>query len=213
MKPTVRADRSDGLRTRAAILRAAADLASVDGLGGLTIGRLATRLGMSKSGVFAHFGSIEELQLATIQLASDIYAAEIVQPALRQAPGIGRIVTLIDSFLSYSQRHVFPGGCFFAATLAEFDGRPGRLRDRLAQAHRDWIDTITMFLVQAQRAGDVQDDADVAQIAFEIAAALTSADIVFNLHDEPDALASGRRAALRGLDAVSTDQGADRRMR
>jgi AcrR family transcriptional regulator len=197
--------RPAGQRTRTAILRRAADLASTFGLGGLSIGKLASELGMSKSGVFAHFGSMEELQLATVELAADNYAAEIVQPALREPPGVGRLIALVDAFLSYSRRQVFPGGCFFRTTISEFESQPGQVRDRLARAHRDWITVITGTLEGAMETGDVDRGADTGQVAFEIAALLTAADLVYNLDHDGDALDRGRRAALRSLARVATD--------
>jgi AcrR family transcriptional regulator len=202
MEPTARAKRSDGRRTRDAILRTAADLASVDGLSGLSIGRLASELGMSKSAVFAHFGSMEALQLATIDLAAAIYAAEIVRPALAEPPGTARLTRLVDAFLSYSERHVFPGGCFFGTTIVEYGSRPGRLRDRLAKARLDWIGVISRLLTQAQRDGDVEPAADVDQLAFEIASLLTAADWAYNLHEDPEALERGRRAVMGRLERV-----------
>jgi AcrR family transcriptional regulator len=208
MGASVRRARPAGQRTRTAILRRAADLASIHGLSGLSIGRLASELGMSKSGVFAHFGSMEELQLATVELAGDIYAAEIVQPALREPPGIGRLVILVDAFLSYSERHVFPGGCFFRTTISEFESRPGRLRDRFARAHRDWIAVITRTLDEMQQTGDIDPGADTGQVAFEIAAVLTAADLVYNLYQDRRALDRGRKAALRSIANAGTDRGA-----
>jgi AcrR family transcriptional regulator len=206
MEPTARARRSDGRRTRAAILRTAAGLASVEGLSGLSVGRLAAELGMSKSAVFAHFGSMETLQLATVELAARIYAAEIVQPALAQPPGIARLTRLIDAFLSYSERHVFPGGCFFGTTVVEYGSRPGRIRDRLAQAHLDWIGVISGLLTEAQRDGDVELSADVDQLAFEIGSLLTTADWLYNLHEDAGALERGRRAVMDRLGGVLTDR-------
>jgi AcrR family transcriptional regulator len=206
MEPTARARRSDGRRTRAAILRTAAELASVEGLSGLSVGRLASELGMSKSAVFAHFGSMEALQLATIEAAARTYAAEIVQPALAEPPGIARLARLVDAFLSYSERHVFPGGCFFGTTIVEYGSRPGRLRDRLAQAHLEWIGVISRLLTEAQRDGDVEQGADVDQLAFEIASLLTTADWVYNLHEDAGALERGRRAVTDRLAGVLTDR-------
>src|SRR5271170_2654060 len=114
---------SHGARTRDTILRAAADLASVEGLDGLSIGRLATELAMSKSGLFAHFGSKEDLQLATIEEARQRYVQQVIAPALAAGTGITRLSALCEAFLSYIERRVFPGGCFFAAAVAEFDGK------------------------------------------------------------------------------------------
>lgn len=125
-------------RARHAILRRAADIASEDGLEGLSIGRLAADLGVSKSGLFGYFGSKEELQLATIRIAASVYLDEVIQPALAVPPGLGRVRRLCDNWLSYSERRVFPGGCFFFTVTAEFDARPGRVRDAVAAAGLDW---------------------------------------------------------------------------
>ncbi|WP_328468051.1 TetR/AcrR family transcriptional regulator [Actinoplanes sp. NBC_00393] len=122
-------------RARETILRRAADLASQDGLDGLTIGRLATDLGLSKSGLFGYFGSKEELQLATIRTATTVFLDEVVEPALAAEPGRDRLTRLLENWLSYSERRVFAGGCFFFFSVnAEFDARPGRVRDTLTTA-------------------------------------------------------------------------------
>lgn len=194
-----RAPRSDGERSRAAILNAAADLASIEGLAGLTIGRLADRLGMSKSGVFTHFGSKEELQLATIEAAQQTYAAEIVQPALGEPPGLRRVHALVEAFLSYSERRVFPGGCFFGTTIVEQASRPGRVRDRLARAYDDWVGVVALTLRQAQDAGELGTDADTEQLAFEIASLLTAGDWARVLHDDLAPLHRARRAVHQRL--------------
>jgi AcrR family transcriptional regulator len=203
----VRSQRSDGVRTRQAILQTASDLVSVEGLTGLSIGRLGAELGMSKSGVFAHFGSKQELQLATIDAAVAVYRAEIVDPAASQPPGLERVVRLVDAFLSYSRRHVFPGGCFLATTLVEFAAKPGPIRERLASIHEDWLRIISWHLRQAQRADDLISSADCDQIAFEIAALLNTADWVFNLRDSPEALERARRAVIDRLRPLATPSG------
>src|SRR4051812_13335396 len=109
-----RRQRSDGARSRETILRAAAQLATVDGIEGLSIGRLADHIGMSKSGLFAHFGSKEELQLATVEKAQEVYEADVIKPAIEAAEGLERLEALCERFLSHVEREVFPGGCFFA---------------------------------------------------------------------------------------------------
>src|SRR5215470_10474162 len=124
--------RADGERTRAAILRAAASLATVDGLEGLSVGNLAAAIGMSKSGLYAHFGSKQELQLATVEEAEGIFQAEVVQPGLAARPGLAQLAAVCEAFFSFVQRRVFPGGCFFAATALEMGGRPGPVKDRVA---------------------------------------------------------------------------------
>src|SRR5687768_5303763 len=128
-----------GVRTRTSILDRAVDLASLEGLQGLTIGRLAEELGMSKSGLFAHFGSKEELQLAVIEAASERYIQEIFLPALALPRGFPRLMAICQSWLSYVERRVFPGGCFFAAASFEFDGRPGPVRDQIRKLMDEWI--------------------------------------------------------------------------
>jgi AcrR family transcriptional regulator len=117
-------------RARNTILRRAADIASQDGLEGLSIGRLATALGVSKSGLFGYFGSKEELQLATIRIAAGVYLDEVIRPALTVSPGLSRARRLCENWLSYSQRRVFPGGCFFFTVTAEFDAPEGRRSSR-----------------------------------------------------------------------------------
>src|SRR5215471_12370135 len=119
-----------GERTRESILRAAVDLASVEGLEGLTIGRLADELKMSKSGLFAHFGSKEDLQLATVQMARQIFVEQITRPALSAPKGMPRLWSIIDRWLAYIERGIFKGGCFFTAASFEFDSREGPVRDR-----------------------------------------------------------------------------------
>src|SRR5947207_12221401 len=113
--------RSDGERTRGAILDAAAKLATVEGLGGLSMSRLADEVGMSKSGLFAHFGSKEELQLATVEKASAVFDAQVLEPASSASTGLDRLQRLVDAYLHYIEVDNFPGGCFFASVLAEVD--------------------------------------------------------------------------------------------
>ena len=115
-----------GVRTRQAILSHASRLASAEGLEAVSLQRLATDLGISKSGLFAHFGSKEELQLAIVDEVSRIFTDEVLKPGLKTPAGVGRVWAMCNAFLSYLKREVFPGGCFFEATVAEFDSKPGR---------------------------------------------------------------------------------------
>ena len=124
---------SKGQSSRATILLAAAKLATTKGLDGLSIGDLAAEVGMSKSGLYAHFKSKEELELATIETASDIFDREVLRPAMAAPAGSQRIRALADSFLAHLERRVFPGGCFFAAVAMELDTRPGPARDRVVE--------------------------------------------------------------------------------
>ena len=123
--------RSDGERSHGAILDEAARLATVEGIEGLSLARLADAVGMSKSGLFAHFKSKEELQLATVEAASSVFAEQVTEPAALASSGLDRLRLLTDGYLSYLEAETFPGGCFFASTLAEMDTQPGPVRDRL----------------------------------------------------------------------------------
>src|SRR3954447_20025206 len=123
-----RRQRSDGERSRQKILRAAANLATIEGLEGLSIGRLAAHIGMSKSGLYAHFGSKEELQLAAIETASEIFSADVVAPAEQASTPLAKIETLCEQFLSHVERRVFPGGCFFASAAPQLRTNAARLK-------------------------------------------------------------------------------------
>ena len=147
--------RSDGERSRQAILRGAANLATVDGLRGLSIGGLAAHIGMSKSGLYAHFGSKEELQLATVTTAREIFDAEIVQPTQAIDDPLERLQALCEGFLSYLERRVFPGGCFFASGAAELDTHPGPVKDEIASVQQHWLDQLRQLIRDAQRAGSL----------------------------------------------------------
>ena len=126
-----------GATTRAAILDRAVDIASTDGLDGLTIGRLAGELEMSKSGLFAHFGSKQELQLATVDAAAGRFRASVIEPALELPHGAPRLRAMAERYLDQLQD--YSGGCFFAAASAEYDDRPGPVRDAIAASLDAWL--------------------------------------------------------------------------
>lgn len=201
-----RRSRSDGERTRGAILRAAASLATVDGLDGLSIGNLAGAIGISKSGLYAHFGSKEELQLATVAEAERILNAEVIEPALAAAPGLAQLATVCDAFLSYVRRRVFPGGCFFAAASMEMSGRPGPVRDRLAAIQSEFTALLRSFAVTAINQRELPAGEDPDRLAFELHAILLGADSKFLLHDDAAVLDLAQRVVhLRlGLDDASS---------
>lgn len=187
-----------GEQTRRQILLRAAEIASVEGLEGLSIGRLATELEVSKSGVFAHFGSKEELQLATIRAAAKIFATRVVEPASTAPPGLARLELLLAGWLEYSERRTFPGGCFFYAVQAEFDARHGRVRDTVAEYGRRWNDLVRTTIE------DVPDLAvDPAQLAFELIAFLEMANVQSVLHDDPDAYTRARTAVRSALERAT----------
>ncbi len=171
-----RRTRADGERSYQLILRTAARLATTEGLEGLSIGRLAGEIGMSKSGLYAHFDSKEELQLATVGAAEEIFGAEVVVPAMEVPEGLARIESLCAGYLSYVERGVFPGGCFFASTAAEWDTRPGPVRDRLRAVLGGWSELIEANLSEATRQGELAKDVDTGQLVFELNAMLHEAN-------------------------------------
>jgi AcrR family transcriptional regulator len=198
-----RRQRSDGIRSREAILRQAARLATVEGIEGLSIGRLADSVGMSKSGLFAHFRSKEELQLATIETADAIFRAEVVDPALRTSPGTARLRALCEAFLAHLERGVFPGGCFFASVAAEIDTHPGPVRDRAMATVASWIGELEAAVADAQADNELDPGADTAQIAFELDAYLLLANAQYVATSDPSALDRARRAIDRLLESTT----------
>jgi AcrR family transcriptional regulator len=168
--------RSDGEQSRTAILEAAARLATVEGIQGLSIARLAGAVGMSKSGLFAHFGSKEELQLATIDAAESLYDAVVIEPAAGATGGLERLRRLVDGYLRYVETDTFPGGCFFASVLAEVDMQPGPVRDRLVAFLAEWLGHLQAAIRDAQVEGDIVPDEDPEQLAFEVEAVILLAN-------------------------------------
>ena len=202
-----RARRAHGERTRQAILEAAVDIASAEGLEGLTIGRLAAELSMSKSGLFAHFGSKEELQLATVEAARDIFVREVVRPAFEAPKGVARLWGLCDVWLEHVRREVFRGGCFFAAAAAEFDGRPGAVRDRVAAIMKEWLAVLGRSVAEAQAEGQLDPAAEPAQLAFELNALEMGANWAYQLHGDRQAFARARAAMVERLRRLATKDG------
>ena len=198
-----------GDRTRHAILRRAVDIASVDGLAGLTIGRLAGELELSKSGLFAHFGSKEELQVSTVRAAGAIFAEEVVTPAVeRSEPGLPRLLAVLDAWCDYLQREVFAGGCFFVAARAEVDGHPdGPLRDAVAAQLRRWETLLAGLVEAAQERGELAPGDDPAQLAFELDAFGSATNAAWQLHRDPAAFDRGRRAMRARLERAATAAG------
>ena len=196
---TPRRPRSDGVRTRAAIVAAAAELATVEGLDRLSIGSLADHLGMSKSGLFAHFHSKEALQLATIDGARATFDAEVVLPALQAPPGRATLIALLDEFFAHLERRVFPGGCFFAATLAEMHMRPGTVTARLAEFERYWIGLLEDHARIARDQGEIDADEDLDQLVYELESHVIHAHFSFPAAADVRVLERSRRAIRRRL--------------
>lgn len=191
--------RARGTRTRQSILEAAAQLATTAGLEGLSIGRLADHVGISKSGLYAHFRSKEELQLETIRTAGEIYTAQIVEPAMQQSPGCERLLALCDNFIDYLASGVFPGGCFFIGAALD----PARLRNPvrrlLADGQREWLELLEDCARNAQDLGELRTDATPREIAFDVEGVLACANINYVLFDDAWYLEQGRAAARRCL--------------
>ena len=195
--------RSKGQISRAAILHAAAKLATTKGLDGLSIGDLAAEVGMSKSGLYAHFKSKEELELATIETAAAIFDSEVLQPVTRAPAGVARLKSLANSFLSHLERRVFPGGCFFAAVAAELDTRPGPARERVVEVLNLWLSLLKQCILDAQAIGEIDPHAEVDQVVFEIQAMLLTANFLFVMTNDPLRLTQARRGVEDVLGQVA----------
>jgi AcrR family transcriptional regulator len=189
-----RRTRADGERSYQLIVDAAARLATLEGLEGLSIGRLADEIGMSKSGLYAHFDSKQDLQLAAVDAAEAVYTSEVVAPAMQAPEGVLRLERLCERYLSYVERGVFPGGCFFAATAAEWDTRRGPVRERVRTILDGWTQLLEANLRQAQQQGDLPRDTDLHQISFEINALLHEANGHYMLFRDTAALDRARTA-------------------
>jgi len=192
-----------GDESRRVILGHAIDTASVDGLDGLTIGRLADAAGHSKSGVATLFGSKQQLQLATIAAAREVFVDRVIAPArARSQRGLSRVCALITAWLNYSDERVFRGGCFFAATSVEYDAKPGPLRDAVVAASNEWEDYLTVSIERAMDAGELPGLDDARQLTFELVSFLEAANTRSLLHSsvEPyDRAAAAVRARLLTL--------------
>ena len=172
---------------RDAVLDRAVELASEEGLEGLTIGRLSSELGLSKSGLFGHFGSKEELQLAAVDAASAIFLREVVQPALPKPEGAPRLRAYCDRWVGYLERKVFSGGCFFAAAVAEFDSRPGAVRDKLRASQEAWF-------AELARHAELAGADDPEQVVFQVHSLVLGANAHYQLFGHEQAFARARRA-------------------
>lgn len=182
--------------TRAAILRRAVDVGSVDGLEGLTIGRLAADLGMSKAGVIGQFGSKEELQLAALDLAADMFRASVWDPAEHAEPGLPRLLAVCEAWARYAEDPPFAGGCFIVAVTHEFDAREGRVHEALREILTRWRRTLVRDARIAVEQGDLPAGSDPEEIAFAL-----------------DALAAGSTPARRLMGDVAVGERCLRAMR
>jgi AcrR family transcriptional regulator len=194
-----RRQRADGERTREAIVREAVSLATVDGLEGLSIGNLADGLGMSKSGVYAHFGSKRDLQLATVDEAERIFRAEVIEPALAAAPGLGQLLAVCGAYFDHLARRTFPGGCFFAGAVLEMGTRPGPVKERIAAFQSSFTALIHGFVVTAIDQHELPADEDPEALTFELNGIILAANSSFVLRDDPEVLEMPRNVLRRRL--------------
>ena len=196
-----------GEQTRNRIVNCAMNVASRQGLDALSIGELAKELGMSKSGLFAHFGSKEELQIATIQAAEATFSQAIVHPAKEHPTGLAQLRALLVNYLRYLENCVFPGGCFFSAVSAEFDDRPGRVRDRIALSERKWRDLLEAQARAAHDKGELNDGVDPVQLVFELKAFIHEANFNRRLLDDTNVIQNALRAIENRLTTSASETG------
>jgi len=194
--------KTKGERTRHAILTTAADLATQEGLGSLSIGRLAEATGMSKSGLFAHFGSKEELQIAAVEHAALLFVDEVIAPARSAPKGLPRVWALCDHKLRYVERQIFPGGCFFAATSVEYSHRPGPVRDRIEDMLRSWLSYLEHAVEQAQVNGELDDSLSAREITFELDSFAMAANWQYHMFGDSAVFENARRATRDRLEVL-----------
>jgi AcrR family transcriptional regulator len=202
--PSTDRRRLRGEQTRQAILTHASQLASSEGLDAVSLQRLATDLGISKSGLFAHFGSKEELQLAAVEEAGRIFTREVLKPGLKPPAGLGRLWAMCSSYLSYLKRGVFPGGCFFEAAVSEFDSKPGLVRDAVVARRDYWVESLARAVREAQAAGEVAADVEPEQLAWELDWILVGANNRFVVDGGTLVFERARRALRDRLERVAT---------
>lgn len=186
-----------GEDTRQRVLARALAVAGAEGLEALTIGRLADDLGMSKAGVFGHFGSKEALQIAVVEAARDDFVERVGGPAMAAPEGLPRLESLCAAWIAWAR--ACPGGCFFSSAAAEFDGRPGAVRDRIAASVAAWMEALTAAIEDARRLGHLDPAVDAAQLAFELHALELGGNAAFQLFGDRAALDRAERAIATRL--------------
>jgi AcrR family transcriptional regulator len=203
--PNTRKPRADGERTREAILREAVSLATVQGLDGLSIGNLADALDMSKSGVYAHFGSKQELQLAALDEAGRIFQAEVIEPALAAPRGRAQVVALCDAFFDHLARRTLPGGCFWCGVVVEMGSRPGPVKDEIVAFRGGVTVLLRELIVTAIEQEELPPDEDPDALVFELNAIMMAANTMFVLRDDPGALDMARTVVRRRVGMTTAD--------
>lgn len=191
-----------GASTRETIIDRAYLMACSSGLEGLSIGPLAQAVGMSKSGVFAHFGSREELQLAVLDYAAERFVAHVFGPALKHPRGLARLAVIVERWFDWVQ-HNDDGGCLFLAAVGEYDDRPGPLRDRLLRQDRQWRQALAHAVSLAIETGELRAGTDIEQLVFEIYALPLLVHHDAGLYGYDTALTQGRRAYERLIGTYS----------
>ncbi len=185
--------------TRQRILERSVPIASAEGLEALTIGRLATELGLSKAGILGHFGTKESLQIAVVETARDCFVREVPQRVRDVPPGLARLRALCEAWVSYLERDVPPGGCFFCAAAAEFDGRDGPVRDAVTEANALWQGDLRLHVRRAITAGELPQDTDAGQLIYEIVGTMLALNHFLQLQHERSAAVRARRSLERLL--------------
>jgi len=196
--------RSDGEASRKAILQEAARLATVEGINGLSIGRLAEAVGMSKSGLFAHFGSKEELQLATIETAHALFHELVIEPALVATTALGRLRMLIELFLRHVENKVYPGGCFYVSVGAELGAQTGPVRDEALALSAEWMRLVVDTIQEAQAEGHIEAAEDAEQLAFDLTGYLLLGNTQFVATQDPATIDRARHAVEHRLAEATT---------
>ncbi|MFD5825357.1 TetR/AcrR family transcriptional regulator [Lentzea sp. NPDC060358] len=190
---------ADTLATRQRILDRSLAIASAEGLEGLTIGRLAAELGMSKAGLLGHFGTKEALQLAVVDQAAEVFQREVPRKVKQMPSGLTRLRAVTEAWVSYLERNVLPGGCFFTAATAEFDGRSGPVRDALAGMNALWRRDLRIHIRRAVRDDELPRDTDVDQLVYEILGVMLALNHFLQLEHDPAAPRRARQALARLL--------------
>ena len=189
---------SKGERTKERLLRHGLELVSKDGLSQVSLGDLAKRAKLSKSGVFAHFGSAEGLQLELLDAAADLVQQDVLEPAMQAPPGLPRLRRFFDRLLGWTTCSGLPGGCPFVAASTEFDDVEGAVRDYLVAALEDWTDLFYMFIREAVEAGQLDPNVDAKAFAWQLFGLYTMHHTMQRLMNDADA----DRIALDGLEAL-----------
>ncbi len=196
-----------GLETQQKILAKAVAIASAKGLESLTIGLLAKELNMSKSGLFGHFGSKENLQMATLAEAEREFKEHVVDPVINEIPGLVRLQKMLHHWLLHIENSQFRGGCFFSSVAAEFDSRPGSIRSKVAELTQLWLTALSDEIATAQKLEQLTIEVAATQLAFEFRAFVQEANLAFHLLDNKQAFVQAKQAIYRSLQQLLTTSG------